>query len=79
MPPDVTLLKCREAWLPRLTVITPSPSPSGRRENYDPNSHARAAIGRALGQLTLSNGGMLTARVLVLSSKIGLNCPILTG
>ncbi|MDQ7035261.1 MAG: hypothetical protein Q9P01_10630 [Anaerolineae bacterium] len=40
MPPDETLLKLREAWIPRLTDL-----------ESDPNPQARAAIGRALGQL----------------------------
>ena len=42
MPPDSTLEKLRAAWLPRLTD-----------EQSDPDPRARAAIGRALGQLTL--------------------------
>ncbi len=50
-PPDATLLKLRERWLPRLTDLENDPSP-----------YARAAVGRALGQLNLSNGEMLDNR-----------------
>jgi len=50
-PPDATLLKCREAWLPRLTDL-----------QRDPDPRARASIGRALGQLTLSSGECLDNR-----------------
>jgi len=50
-PPDETLLKLRERWLPRLTDLA-----------TDPHPYARAAVGRALGQLTLSNGEALDNR-----------------
>jgi len=50
-PPDQTLLKLREAWIPRLTDL-----------ERDPDPRARAAVGRALGQLTLSNGEPLDNR-----------------
>lgn len=50
-PPDKILLELREAWLPRLTD-----------EQAEPHPRARAAIGRALGLLSLSNGEPLDNR-----------------
>lgn len=49
--PDATLLCMREKWLPRLTDTQREPMPE-----------ARAAVGRALGLLRLSNGELLDNR-----------------
>jgi formylglycine-generating enzyme required for sulfatase activity/energy-coupling factor transporter ATP-binding protein EcfA2 len=49
--PDATLLRMREKWLPRLTDTQREPMPE-----------ARAAVGRALGLLRLSNGELLDNR-----------------
>ena len=49
--PDATLLRFGEQWLPRLTDL-----------RSDRNPLARAAIGSALGQVTLSNGEGLDNR-----------------
>jgi hypothetical protein len=50
-PSDMTLLKLQEKWIPRLTDL----------EN-DSHPHARASIGRALGQLKLATGEYLDNR-----------------
>ncbi|RMG71792.1 MAG: TIR domain-containing protein [Chloroflexi bacterium] len=50
-PPDQTLLKLRAVWIPRLTDL-----------EGDPDPRARAAVGRALGQLVLSSGEPLDNR-----------------
>jgi formylglycine-generating enzyme required for sulfatase activity len=49
--PDATKLRLRAAWLPRLTDIV-----------REPEAQARAAIGRALGQVYLSSGEALDNR-----------------
>jgi formylglycine-generating enzyme required for sulfatase activity len=49
--PDSTLLKLRDQWLPRLTDLQRDPSPL-----------TRAAVGRALGQVKLSDGTLLDDR-----------------
>ncbi len=55
--PDATLLTLREKWLPRAFGVGTSNGMSA-----DDNFVARAAIGRALGQLKLSNGEILDNR-----------------
>ena len=49
--PEATKLRLREMWLPRLTDL-----------KRDPDVRARAAIGRALGRLSLSDGTPLDNR-----------------
>ncbi len=53
--PDDTKRRLRDQWLPRLTALTPVPSPSGRRVIHDPDPRARAAVGRALGLFTIDD------------------------
>jgi formylglycine-generating enzyme required for sulfatase activity len=50
-PPDAYLVSLRERWLPRLTDL--------RR---DPDARARAAVGRALGRVSLAGGTPLDTR-----------------
>jgi hypothetical protein len=49
--PEATKLRLREKWLPRLTDL-----------KRDPRAHARAAVARALGRVTLEDGTLLDNR-----------------
>ena len=48
---DATKLRLRDLWLPRLTDL-----------RHDPDARARAAVGRALGRITLADGTPLDNR-----------------
>jgi hypothetical protein len=50
-PPPETKLRLRDLWLPRLTDL-----------KRDPDARARAAVGRALGRVTLEDGSPLDNR-----------------
>jgi len=67
--PDETKLRLRDRWLPRLTDL--------RR---DPDARARAAVGRALGRVTLADGRLLDNRsgVGFVTRSDGLKIPDIT-